>query len=785
MIVGMDFGTTNSGMAVYNGRSIDILPLDPANKNPRVARTALYITNEQETYIGRNALDIYFEQNIGRSVKTKKVWVGEIEIRGADMYYVTDAYIYVDVMSPGRLFLSIKTGLRDAGYPGSVIGQYFYPLEELIGLFMTITKMRAEKHVGQDLNQIVLGRPVRFATDPEMDRLAQARLMQAAFHAGYEKVYFQKEPIAAAYSYETTIDEEQNVMVFDFGGGTLDLTVMRLGNPKTRKVLATGGIPVAGDVFDQRIVRNKLPPHFGEGSFYGPRSKKLRVPPWIFDTFSNWQTIMELQSQQNKLMLQDIRQTAQKKHQIEMLEALVSGNYGQRMFDVVEASKRQLSEKRGAQIMVEGPGFKVIEFITRSEFEQYISQEIIAIDAHIDETLAASGLKASEIDAVIRTGGSSQIPVFDEMLQRKIGADKVRRIDTFSSVTAGLGVIGHRIEAGEIEGEFFTPDDLKPIPHERDLKPNVKPINLDLLQRRILVAEGGLDDADFEVEKALVMLGAEHDITAVSLTAQQLENGDPISLDAFGLPSTPQRSIVADLDDQLLVITSHYRFLLVTPRQLLEWQSVDVHMAEVYQMGQRETFCTVSDWRRLKASPKMLIVTSLGLARPYPMRIMQENIETPVPLKFDNNLFGVPIFVHGAESKQTLLAVAESGRGVRYPVSKLRTSGTQIFNCGKDDRLSGAILCQRQDELVLLTEDGYGRITRAEWVEAPAKDNSKGKSLVSRRSRVIGLFKERAMVVTDQRLLSLDDTAVSPENSTKTERLLKLEKDESIQALIV
>lgn len=783
MIVGMDFGTTNSGMAVYNGRSIDILPLDPANKNPRVARTALYITNEQETYIGRNALDIYFEQNIGRSVKAKKVWVGEIEIRGADMYYVTDAYIFVDVMSPGRLFLSIKTGLRDAGYPGSVIGQYFYPLEELIGLFMTITKMRAEKHVGHDLNQIVLGRPVKFANDPEMDRLAQARLMQAAFHAGYEKVYFQKEPIAAAYSYETTIDEEQNVLVFDFGGGTLDLTVMRLGNPKTRKVLATGGIPVAGDVFDERIVRNKLPPHFGEGSYYGPRRKKLKVPPWIYDTFSNWQTIMELQSQENKLVLQDIRQTAQKKHQIEMLEALVSGNYGQRMFDVVEAAKRELSDKRGAQILIEGPGFKVIEFITRSQFEQYISQEIIAIDAHLDETLAASGLKASEIDAVIRTGGSSQIPVFDEMLQRKIGADKVRRIDTFSSVTAGLGIIGHRIEAGEIEGEFFTPEDLRPIPHERDLKPHVKPINLDLIQRRILVAEGGLDDAEFEDTHALVILGDEHDITAVSLSTQQLESKEPILLEPFNLPSTPQRSLVAELDDQLLVITSHYRFLLVTPRQLLEWQSVDVRMADVYQLGQRETYCTISDWRQLKASSKMLIVTSLGLARPYPMRIMRENIETPVPLKFDNNLLGIPIFVQGAEGKQTLVAVAESGRGVRYPVSKLRTSGTQIFNCGKDDRLCGAVLCAPEDKLVLVTEDGYGRSVKPEWVDAPSKDNSKGKSLVSRRSKVVGVFKGSVLVITDRRVLTLADTAVSLENTTKTDRVLKLEKEEVIQAL--
>ncbi|MCB8946237.1 MAG: Hsp70 family protein, partial [Ardenticatenaceae bacterium] len=306
MIIGMDFGTTNSGMAVYDGRSVNILNLDPSNRNPRVARTALYITNDHSISIGRGAVDQYFEQNIGRAVKMQKVWLGELEVYGADMYYVTDAYAWIDVYSPGRLFLSIKTGLRNADYAGTVVGQYYYALEDLISLYMTITKIRAEQQLGRELRQVVLGRPVHFATDPEHDNLAQARLLQAAFRAGYEKVYLQYEPIAAAFSYETEIDHEQNVLVFDFGGGTLDVTVMRLGNPKTRQVLSTGGIPVAGDVFDQKIVQAKLTRHFGKGSEYGPRHKAMTVPQWIYDYFSDWQTILELQTADNKRLIHDI-----------------------------------------------------------------------------------------------------------------------------------------------------------------------------------------------------------------------------------------------------------------------------------------------------------------------------------------------------------------------------------------------------------------------------------------------------------------------------------------------
>ena len=99
MIVGMDFGTTNSGMAAYDGRAVSLLPLDPSSANPRVARTSLYVTNDQSVTIGRQAVDHYFQQNVARPVKLQRVWIGELEIRGADMFYVTDAYAFVDAFA--------------------------------------------------------------------------------------------------------------------------------------------------------------------------------------------------------------------------------------------------------------------------------------------------------------------------------------------------------------------------------------------------------------------------------------------------------------------------------------------------------------------------------------------------------------------------------------------------------------------------------------------------------------------------------------------------------------
>ncbi len=799
MIVGMDFGTTNSGMAVYNGRSVNIIPLDPANNNPRVARTALYITNEQQIYIGRDALNRYFEQNVGRPVKTKKVWIGEIEIRGADMHYVTDVYVYVDVYSPGRLLLSIKTSLRDADYPGTVIGQHYYSLENLIALYLNITKTRAEQHLGQPLRQVVLGRPVRFATDPDKDRLAEARLLQAAFQAGYETVYLQREPIAAAYSYEASIDTPQNVLVFDFGGGTLDLTVMRLGERTQQRVLATGGIPVAGDVFDQKLVRAKLPRHFGQGSYFGPRHKALTVPNWIFDSFSSWQTILELQTAENKRMLRDIAQTAQRRYQIEALESLVSSNYGLKMFDIVEQAKRRLSEKRGAEILLEGEGFQVRDFVTRTEFER-IRAEIQAIDAHIDETMAASGLKPEQIDAVIRTGGSSQVPAFDEMLQHKFGPEKVRRVDTFSSVTAGLGIFAQGLDDGTETTQAYTPADVASAEPVETSRPKVSPANIDMLRRRIQVQEGVVEAESAQSDRALVVLGDDKTITAVPLPKifnrrergerRDLEkkSAESVNLSELGLPSNGLRAITADWDEQLLILTSTYRFLLLTPRQLAEQQVAKVTLNQVFQLGKREVLCTVARWRDIKQQEKLLLVTSAGLARPYPTRVMIESIEAPVPLMFDQPLPGVPVFADGAEGDETLLLLTRSGKGLRSQVGSLRGSGTQLMNVAKGDRVETAVLCQPHDPILLITNDGYGRQLLANWVTQPEKENDKGKSLVARRSDLVAAVPkpEDTLIhlLTSQRLLLLENGRLPLDESSKTFPLLNLHNSETILTVI-
>ncbi|HRN68837.1 MAG TPA: Hsp70 family protein [Promineifilum sp.] len=790
MIIGMDFGTTNSGMATFDGRAVDVLPLDPTAPNPRVARTALYITNEQAVTIGRAAVDRYFEHNIGRPMKMQKVWVGEIEVVGAEMYFVRDVYVFADALSPGRLFLSIKTGLRDVNYPGTVIGQFWYSLEDLIALYLTVTRARAERLLGQEVRQVVLGRPVHFAADEAGDRLAEARLLHAAFRAGYETVYLQYEPVAAAHSYALGLARPENALVFDFGGGTLDITVMRLGEGRPR-VLATGGIPIAGDVFDQKLVRAKLPRHFGEGSFYGPRHKALTVPHWIYDSFADWQTILQLQSAENKQILREIAQTAQRKHQIEALLALVSGNYGLKMFDVVEGAKRVLSEKRGAEIALEGPGFNVREFVTRGEFEGLIRGEARAIEQHLLETVAASGLRPEQIDIVIRTGGSALIPVFHEMLGRHFGEAKVRTIDTFSSVTAGLGVIGHRLEQGEIDLHAHTPADFADLPPVTGGGLKVRPVNLDLLQRRIRLEEqGGRGEGEKgsggAERRMLVLLSRA--TTGENARADIIATSDDAAIPA-DLSALPIISALrVPPDNQLLLITSRYRFLLVTARQLAELREAGLDIENIHRFAARETIVAITDWAATREQERLLLVTSTGYARAYPLDSLRPAVEAPVPLTFDDPPPGVPVLAQGVERGMDAVIVTEGGRGVRWPLSKIPLTGIQALNPGRDgafDRVTAALAVAPDDEVILLLDDGYARRMKAAWVSEAPRANAKARALVVRKAAAVGLCGTGALTtVTNRRLVAADGNALPLEDSTKAFRLAKLEEEELVTAVV-
>jgi len=433
--VGIDFGTSNSGVAVYDGQRVKLLPVDPKNVLPEVIKTVLYITKDYRTYLGQEAVENYYRDNVNRQRRFVKQWAGEIEYRGADMFYMRDIFVYVDELKPGRLLQYLKTALRKDNYNGTQIFERYYSVGDLARTYLSLLKERAEGMLGETIDAVTLGRPVKFSDKPEMDHKAQETLREAAHEAGFKEVDFELEPIAAALYYEQSITKPENVVIFDFGGGTLDIAVMRLGDEKNRKVYASGGVDIAGSDFDRTIIEKRMLPHFG----YGKVKRHPEIMQMV-EAVPDWMALPELGTPINKNILEKAIQAKVAPVRLKALEGLIYNDLAFTFYNRVEAGKITLSSEGATIISLEDKDIALWELYTRSQFESDIQHYVADVEKVLLDTVAESGLEIEEIDAVVKTGGSSNIPLFTGMLARIFGAEKVKESSSFSSVVAGLAI---------------------------------------------------------------------------------------------------------------------------------------------------------------------------------------------------------------------------------------------------------------------------------------------------------------------------------------------------------
>jgi hypothetical chaperone protein len=282
----------------------------------------------------------------------------------------------------------------------------------------------------------VIGRPVRYwgAESAADDERAVSRMRAALGKAGFDEVVFEYEPVGAAARYAARLDHDEQIVVADFGGGTTDFSVVRV---PSGHVLASGGIGVSGDAFDARVIDAIVAPALGRGTRYRDEmGGEAPVPAWLYGHLRRWHYLSFLKDEATLRLLDRVTRGALERARVDRLVRVVDDDLGLLLHRAVEGAKVGLSSRDADRVTLEAIDLDLA--VARPSFEQWIADDLAAIDRVLDDVLARAGVAAGDIDRVFATGGTSLVPAVRDRLAARFGAGKLVGGEELTSVAWGL-----------------------------------------------------------------------------------------------------------------------------------------------------------------------------------------------------------------------------------------------------------------------------------------------------------------------------------------------------------
>jgi hypothetical chaperone protein len=435
MRFGLDFGTSNTSLAVHDGTSARVLAIDEIVGE--TMPTVLYVRRDGSSLVGRAAIDAYLADNRERGPLRREVKMLGIRLPSTDWTHKSlEAYILTDTSSPGRLFQALKTFLGDPLETRTNVFGDAKGLEDLVAIVLAHVRRRAQALTGIAPETITLGRPVRFIGADGADERAIRRLRAAADLAGFREARFVPEPIAAAHAADIGAGTS---LVFDFGGGTLDLCLVRRESGRLQ-VLATAGGPIGGDRATELLIDDTVAPRLGSRAEWGP--KRLGLPRYIVNALRDWHALSALNEKPLLDALDDLVRAGAPRRELEALRAAIELQLGYEIFQTVDGVKCDLSTAPSAILSYHHGAVDVDSRLTRGRFERLIAPLLDEIAALIDEVLRAAGGDPSSVGEVVYTGGSSAIPSVRALVHRLLPEAAARDTAAFTSVAAGLAMPG-------------------------------------------------------------------------------------------------------------------------------------------------------------------------------------------------------------------------------------------------------------------------------------------------------------------------------------------------------
>jgi hypothetical chaperone protein len=402
---GIDFGTSNSTVGFADATGAWLVPLeDGATTLPSAV---FWQTDGAPSLFGRAAIAAYLEGEEGRLLRGLKSTLG--------------------------------LGMID---DKTSIGGRAVSFREVLSRFIAHLRTRAPG------DAVVLGRPVHFVDDdPAADAAAEATLAEIAKDCGWTHISFQFEPIAAALHYEQTARREELVLIVDIGGGTSDVSIVRLGPDRARRpdrsddILANDGIRVGGTDFDRLLSLAEAMPYLG---YLAPTKGGGTMPRHYYLDLATWHRINALYTARTLSDLKALRLLAEEPQRIDRMLRVVQGRHGHALALRVEAAKVALSDQDATRLsladLTGGPN----PMLRREGFEAAVEAPIARIRALLHRILLSAGLTPDRIGTVFLTGGSSQLPLLQATVRATVPSAAIATGDMLGSVGTGLALEAQR-----------------------------------------------------------------------------------------------------------------------------------------------------------------------------------------------------------------------------------------------------------------------------------------------------------------------------------------------------
>jgi L1 cell adhesion molecule like protein len=394
--IGIDLGTTYSCVAVWQNERVEIIANDQGNRT-----TPSYVSfTDEERLIGDAAKQLA-AANPKNTVFDAKRLIGR---RFNDPTVASDSkhwpFKIADVDGKPKIEVSYKDEVKQ-----------FLP-EEISAMVLTKMKQTAEAYLGQEVKQAVITVPAYFN-----DAQRQAT-KDAGTIAGLQVLRIINEPTAAAIAYGLdkvgTGGKAQNVLIFDCGGGTHDLSILTIDDGIFEVIATAGDTHLGGEDFDNTLVE------FCVAEF----QKKTRV---------------------------DIRDNARAMR---------------RLRTVCERAKRTLSTSTQTIIEVDSiaAGHEINITLTRAKFEQMCDSLFRRTVAPLDKLLADAKMSKSDIHEIVMVGGSTRVPRIRQLVSEYFGGKKLNdSVNPDEAVAYGAAVQAHILTGGSSKTQDVILLDVAPL----------------------------------------------------------------------------------------------------------------------------------------------------------------------------------------------------------------------------------------------------------------------------------------------------------------------------------